>query len=178
MADMSVTEIAQIADRRMYEEKSCYYEKCGVDAHCNMDIYKSLDIFFDKIIKINLDNDTYKIIKDGSEEHSRYGSMSQWIKTVIKGNPICGNGIELKAKEAKAEMASGSINDQNIQIYAKHFNANKPKGLLAVDTNYEVWVKDVNTGEDIGLVNNIDKDFIKSLKKERGIKIIPIREIQ
>lgn len=86
--DMSVTEIAQIADRRMYEEKSCYYEKCGVDGHCNMDIYKSLDIFFDKIIKINLDDDTYKIIKDGSEEHSRYGSMSQWIKAVIKGNII------------------------------------------------------------------------------------------
>ena len=84
MADMSVTEIAKIADRRMYEEKSCYYEKCGVDGHCNMDIYKSLDIFFGKIIKINLDNDTYKIIKDGSEEHSRYGSMSQWIKTVIR----------------------------------------------------------------------------------------------
>ena len=53
-----------------------------------------------------------------------------------------------------------------------------PRDYFAVDTNYEVWVKDVNTGEDIGLVNNIDKDFIKSLKKERGIKIIPIREIQ
>ena len=49
MADMSVTEIAKIADRRMYEEKSCYYEKCGVDGHCNMDIYKSLDIFLSLI---------------------------------------------------------------------------------------------------------------------------------
>jgi len=110
--------------------------------------------------------------------HLNYIPLFPVRKTYFKMCPICGNGIELKAKEAKAEMASGSINDQNIQIYAKHFNANKPKELLAVDTNYEVWLRDANTGEDIGLANNITKDFIKNLRKERGIKTIPIREIQ
>lgn len=81
--------------------------------------------------------------------HLNYIPLFPVRKTYFKMCPICGNGIELKAKEAKAEMASGSINDQNIQIYAKHFNA-----------------------------NNITKDFIKNLRKERGIKTIPIREIQ
>lgn len=75
-------------DLLKYDNKEYIYVSMDVDGHCNMDIYKLLDIFFDKNIKINLDNDTYKIIKDGSEEHSRYGSMSQWIKTVIKGNII------------------------------------------------------------------------------------------
>ena len=62
--------------------------------------------------------------------HLDYIPLFPVKKTYFKMCPICGNGGELKAKEAKLEMASGSINDQNILIYAKHFNANKPKGLF------------------------------------------------
>ncbi len=97
--------------------------------------------------------------------------------TYFKKCPICGNGVELKGKEAKAEMKSLEKVDLKLEVYAKHIKANKPKGVFATDTSYELWVKDLSTGEDMCVATGITKSRIKEIKKARALKKLPIMEV-
>ena len=98
-------------------------------------------------------------------------------KTYFKMCPVCSSGVELKSKEAKAEMKSLKKVDLQIEIYAKHVKANKPKKLFATDTSYELWAKDLATGEDFCVSTGITKDQIKKTKKARGLKKLEIKEV-
>ncbi|MCR5146494.1 MAG: zinc ribbon domain-containing protein [Clostridia bacterium] len=91
--------------------------------------------------------------------------------TYYKMCPICGDAEKVKVKQAKAEMVqTGELEGQQLEAYAKHILANKPKGFLAVDNSYEFWVKDLLTGEEICVATNLTKNQIKDMKKERGLK--------
>ena len=96
----------------------------------------------------------------------------------VKMCPVCGAGFELKKKDAKNEMQNAA-NDGflGFEPHAKHIMANKPKGLLATDNSYELWLKDLSSGEDILVASEITKEDIKNLKKERGYKKVPIEKI-
>lgn len=91
--------------------------------------------------------------------------------------PICGRGVEMKAKQAKAEMEGAENTNQKFEVYAKHILAKKPKKLMAADTSYEVWIKDLITGEETCIVSETCKDVVKDIKKERGLKKIEIKDV-
>lgn len=110
--------------------------------------------------------------------HLDYIPLFPYKKVYFKMCPICGNGMELKKKDAKQEMDQfGSNPAQNFEIYANHVLAKKPKGLMATDNSYEVWIKDLVTGEEMCLVHDTIKDTIKDIKKERAVKKIEIRNV-
>lgn len=89
--------------------------------------------------------------------------------------PICGDSIELKCKQAKNEMvANESTENQQLETYAKHILSNKPSGFLSTDMSYELWVRDLTTGEEICISTGIAKSLVKAVKKERGLKKIKI----
>ena len=91
--------------------------------------------------------------------------------TYYKMCPICGDSIEIKGKYAKAEMVvTGEPETQQLETYAKHILANKPKGFMSVDSSYEFYVKDLSTDEEICVATNLTKDMVKDMKKERGLK--------
>ena len=100
-------------------------------------------------------------------------------KTVyFKSCPICGVGYELKKKEAVQEIkAGGDAEFQGFEPHAKHILANKPKGILKTDNSYELWLKDLASGEDILVASEINKDDLKRFKKERGYKKIPVEQV-
>lgn len=98
--------------------------------------------------------------------------------TYYKMCPICGDSIEVNGKQAKSEMISlEEAETQQLETYAKHILANKPKGIMSVDTSYEFWVKDMVTNEEICIATNLDKDTVKRMKKERGLKNFKIINI-
>ena len=110
--------------------------------------------------------------------HLNYIPLFPVKKEYFKMCPICGNGIVLKSSEAKEEIESGNdTSSQNLKLYAKHIIAKKPKGLLDVDTSYEVWVKDLSTGEDTCIATDLSKDVVKNIQKERGLKKIEIIDV-
>ena len=124
---------------------------------------------------------TYKksYVKFSSWFHIDYLPLFPTKTVYFKACPICGNGFELRKQDAKAEMQNpGDAGAQELNLYGKHILANKPKGLLAADNSYELWVKDVTTGENICLATGITKDEIKNVKKERGLKKVPIEEVK
>ena len=99
--------------------------------------------------------------------------------TYFKSCPICGVGFELKKADAKAEMqAAGDGTVTSLEVHAKHIMANKPKGLMKADNSYEVWMKDLTTGEDICIASEVTKEDIKKLKRERGWKKVPMEKVE
>ncbi len=91
--------------------------------------------------------------------------------------PICSQGYEVDKATAKNMLAGQPVTDQNITMFAKHFRARKPKGLLTADTSYELWVKDLMTNEEICIAANISKDHIKQEEKTRGFGKVAIYEL-
>lgn len=72
--DISIIEMAKIADRRMYEAKSAYYHSNGNDGHGQMAVYTALCTLFNKIVKMNLTDDTFQIIYiDKTEQNIEKG---------------------------------------------------------------------------------------------------------
>lgn len=126
----------------------------------------------------------HKVYKKGYTKISKWAHVD-YIPLFPVGSsyskfcPVCGNGDIIKSKVAKQEMAMPTDNEpQQLKVYAKHILANKPKGFLEADSSYEVWVRDEITGEDMLLISNVAKDVIKNIKKNRGLKVLPIVDIQ
>ncbi len=119
----------------------------------------------------------YSFVKISTWFHICYIPLFPVKKTYYKMCPVCSAGVEMKSKAAKAEMKSLQKTDCQLQIYAKHVLANKPKKFLASDTSYELWAKDAATGADFCITTGITKGKIKEIKKARGLKAIPIVEV-
>ncbi len=79
----SIREISQLADSRLYEAKTQYYRKAGVDRRGRKDAHIALISQYIKILKINVTDDTYQIIdlKQGEpvEGAREYATISQWF---------------------------------------------------------------------------------------------------
>ena len=119
------------------------------------------------------------IVKFSSWFHIDYIPLIPTKTQYFKSCPICGAGFELRKQDAKAEMQTpGDGTVQTLEPHAKHILANKPKGLLASDNSYELWMKDVNSGEDICIASEISKEDIKRFKKERGWKKVPMEKVE
>ena len=122
---------------------------------------------------------TYKraIVRYSSWFHFDYIPIFPTKTQFVKMCPICGAGFELRKADAKQEMQAGNDGFPGFEPHAKHIMANKPKGLLATDNSYELWLKDLSNGEEICIGSEITKEDIKILKRERGYKKVPIEKI-
>ena len=80
----SVYEIAKMADKKMYEDKSNFYRRKGVDRRGQQEAHTVLCSLYTKILKINITEDTYQIINmDTAEQKPELGfdkSLSVWLK--------------------------------------------------------------------------------------------------
>lgn len=83
-ANMTVSELSEIADQRMYDAKTKHYAKKGVDRKGQAAAHTALCKLYTKILKINLTDDSYQIINmDVSEQTESKGfsnKISEWFK--------------------------------------------------------------------------------------------------
>ncbi|MCR5187436.1 MAG: sensor domain-containing diguanylate cyclase [Treponema sp.] len=90
--DLSVKELAVIADKRMYEAKSEHYIKTGKDRRGPLDAQKALCQLYTKILKINISEDSYQIINmDMSEQSPEKGfadKLSAWFSSFAKSGLV------------------------------------------------------------------------------------------
>lgn len=90
-------------------------------------------------------------------------------KTVYyKVCPICANAQEIHKRAVESMIAITA--NQKLAYYARHILAKKPKGIFATDRSYELWVKDLATGEEICIASDVDKDEVKNRKQALGLK--------
>lgn len=81
--DMTIHQMASLADKMMYESKRKYYQKKGIDRRGRRDAHVALCDLYTKILKVNTADDTYQIINMvGSEQSAEAGfakKYSEWI---------------------------------------------------------------------------------------------------
>ncbi len=80
-----VSDMQVLADERMYQSKDQYYRQKGIDRRGQKDAHVVLCARYNKILKIDINNDTYQIVSFDSEEPSfdRIGdeTISGWFKS-------------------------------------------------------------------------------------------------
>lgn len=80
----SISTVASLADSKMYEAKTEFYKKKGLDRRGQAAAHTALCKLYTKILKINLTDDTYGIINmDIGEQTSELGfsdTISKWLK--------------------------------------------------------------------------------------------------
>lgn len=143
-------------------------------------VFTKFEGFFGEKVECPICHKNYKqaYVRNSVWAHLSYIPLFPLKKKYFKMCPICGNGVELKRREAKAEMINKAETfQQDIKIYAKHNLINKPNGFFAVDDSYELWAKDMLTGEEICISSKITKTSISEEKKARGLKKIDIIEV-
>lgn len=113
-------------------------------------------------------------VQNTSWAHLEYIPLFPVKKTYFRMCPICGRGVELKKKEAKAEMLNNDGYRQELEPFAKHVLADKPSGLMSTDNSYQFWIKDALSGEEIHVASGLTRKELKQIKKARGYKKIPL----
>nr|MCR5100488.1 GGDEF domain-containing protein [Butyrivibrio sp.] len=88
--EMSVRELAAIADRRMYDAKSSHYRRKGIDRRGHQDAHKALCEMYTKIMKINITDDTYQIINVDLSEQTKEKGFSDKISKWLSSFAECG----------------------------------------------------------------------------------------
>lgn len=84
-ASMSLHQIAVLADKRMYENKTKYYQKKGVDRRGQKDAHVALYGLYTKILKINLTDDSYQIINMYPDEKTKVAGFASALSNWFEG---------------------------------------------------------------------------------------------
>lgn len=83
---VSINEMARLADKRMYDAKAMYYRTKGVDRRGHKSAHAAICNLFVKVLKVNLTEDTYKIVSmeqnEQVKEKGYTGSISEWLREV------------------------------------------------------------------------------------------------
>ena len=89
---LQISDVAAIADKRMYDNKAAYYKKKGVDRRGQVDAHKALCNLYTKILKINVTDDSYQIVnmdqKEQTEEMGFSDSISKWLVSFGKSGQV------------------------------------------------------------------------------------------
>lgn len=95
---LSVREMGLIADQRMYECKAEHYHKAGIDRRGQLDAHKALYRLYTKILKINITDDSYKIINMDTEEQTiekgYSNKLSEWFDLFGKSGWVHPDDLE------------------------------------------------------------------------------------
>lgn len=76
---LTVREMADIADRRMYEDKTLYYKKNGVDRKSILSAFHAICSSYEKILKVNLTRDEFQMIQSHENELNKEKGYSEKI---------------------------------------------------------------------------------------------------
>lgn len=112
--NMGILEISKIADQKMYQSKARYYAHKGVDRRGNNEAFKRLYTLYIKIVKLNIIENKYFVIKLDEEEmpleRRINGSFSRWVTEFAN--------MGLIHEEDRESFLSSMSNDNLMEYFA------------------------------------------------------------
>lgn len=108
--NLTLHEIAVLADKRMYEAKSLHYRKSGLDRRGQKDAHIALYSLYTKILKINISEDSYQIININEAELSSnsipHEKISEWLTTFGTSGNVHPDDLQNYLEKTKLENIS------------------------------------------------------------------------
>ena len=105
--DLTVTEMARIADERMYEQKERYYKEQGIDRKGQYSAHKALCGMYNKILKVDLQEDSFHVINmdmmEQAEEMGYAETLSAWLKGFGTSGRVHPEDLELYLEQTDTE---------------------------------------------------------------------------
>ncbi|MCI5857616.1 MAG: diguanylate cyclase [Agathobacter sp.] len=90
--DHTVTELAKIADTRMYEDKAAFYSRKGLDRRGQQEAFHTVCASYTKILRVDLAANVYSIIQmDTAEQNALEGigyAFTDWVSFFAKSDMI------------------------------------------------------------------------------------------
>ena len=156
---LSIIEVASFADKRMYESKSEYYKKKGMDRRGQADAHRALCNLYTKILKINITDDTYSIVNmDVSEQTSEKGfadTISGWLTGFGKSGQVHEDDLEEYS------------NKTDLEYLREYFKAGKTSISIQYRRKYangfELVVMDMIPADDYSAENQTLFLYVKNI---------------
>lgn len=157
----STRQLGAIAEARMYEAKSAYYKKQGVDRRGQQDAHKALCELYTKILRINISDDTFQIINmDDSEQSAEKGfssKISEWLSAFGRAGQVHPEDLDEYLKLT------------DLQYMREYFSGNKTSLHIFYRRKYEDGFKQVMMeiipANDFTLSNMRLFLYVKSIEK-------------
>lgn len=96
--DETILDMAKIADKRMYQAKSAYYSRKGIDRRGQAAANTALCNLYTKILKVNITEDSYTIVRmETSEQTAEKGfssTISAWLHGFGKSGQVHEDDLE------------------------------------------------------------------------------------
>ncbi len=106
----TILDMAKTADKRMYKAKSAYYSKKGIDRRGQAAANTALCNLYTKILKINITEDSYTIVRmDTSEQTSEKGfasTISAWLTGFGKSGQVHPDDLDGYLKKTNLDYLS------------------------------------------------------------------------
>lgn len=103
---MSLHQMAVLADKRMYESKTKYYRKKGIDRRGQKDVLVALSSLYAQILKINITDDTYQVETSKQSNIEFGGKITSWLKEYSPSELIHPDDLPLYLEKTNIDYMS------------------------------------------------------------------------
>ncbi len=114
---MTIHDMETLADQRMYEDKTAYYKRQGVDRRGRAAAHTALFNLYTKILKINITEDTYSIVNmvesERTAEKGFSDKISEWLSGFGRSGQVHKDDLEKYMEKT------------DIEYLRKHFRESK-----------------------------------------------------
>ncbi len=149
----------ELADKRMYEDKSNFYKTKGVDRRGQAEAFMAVRDLYTKILKINLGLDEHRIIKTNEDEKIESKGYSEkislWLKNFAHSGQVHPDDLE------------DFIKTTEIESLKKYFLSGKKifsiKYRRMIDSDFVDVVMDIVAAKDYSKDNQIVFLYVKPL---------------
>lgn len=96
--------------------------------------------------------------------------------------PVCAASEEVKKKNIKDKIEEAKQSGESkLEFVVKHVLANRPTSmkdkLLAGDTSYELWAKDLTDNDEFCVQTGLSKSELKKQSRARGLKKFKVIDV-
>jgi len=156
----NIYEIAKLADTRMYESKSEYYKKKGVDRRGQRDAHVALCTLYTNILKINITDDTYQIVNMDANEQTEEKGFTNQISTWLAQFGVSG--------QVHPEDLENYLAKTNLEYMRNYFQSNNASLTVfyrrKYDEEYRHVMMEIIPANDYSAANQSLFLYVKSIE--------------
>lgn len=122
--DLTMHEISVQADQEMYANKALYYQSKGIDRRGQKDAFEGLHLVYDKMLKINITNDSYQILNIGEietmEDVRNIKTISEWFTKFANSELIHPDDAQMFLEKTNFTYLRNYFNDGKRRMGIKY----------------------------------------------------------